>query len=482
MKLSSIRRFLRAVTLFLVVRPLVRLLLGVHIEGWENLGLVKQFIMIANHNSHLDVVLLVQLLSAREINVTHVVAEETYFARSRLVFCLVSFLFQPIWIIRGSATRRDNVLQGCVQALQEGSNLIIFPEGTRGEPGKIRPFKSGIGRLVSQFPDIPIVPVFLSGPERALPKNCMIPLPFWNQIVIGPPQVCSGPHHDVTQHLELVMGGLSQMPHLRRHGRTRLRRKSALTVAVIGIDGSGKSSISNWIAQEFSERGCTFLVSDKLECFEGRKPNPFQPFGLDAIRQILSRRAKRAGSLEGYKLPKLTELLMRDYLLKEVERWYAASVIVQDGSPLLNMAGWAALYHGPEPQDDMLIDGIAFLAGRQPESYDVPQVCAHFPELNILSRLGLNRLRLPDAYVLLDLSPPLACKRIQQRGKQVQPHETLEKLTQLRNAYLRVERVVSEQWNVPSLVLDGDQDLKVICHAATHFLKENLDRLQKGLL
>lgn len=480
MKLHSIRHVLQAMSHVFILRPLMRLLCGVHFVGRENLRSLDRFIIIGNHNSHLDVALLFCLLSPRDISRTHVVAEETYFARSKVVFHMVNFLFQPVWIKRGTASRQDNVLDGCIKAIKQGSNLVIFPEGTRGKPGEIQAFKSGVGRLIAQFKDIPILPVFLSGPERVLPKNCFIPLPFWNQIVIGPPQICNGKHHDVTQHLQNVLGGLSKMPHLRRHGKTRLLRKPAYTVALIGIDGSGKSSISHKVAIELSNQGRAYLVSDQLECYENAESNPLQPYGLDAIRQMLSRHAKRATSLKGYKLPKLTELLMRDYLIKEVERWYDASIVVQDGSPLLNMAGWAALYPDLESLDSMLIDGIAVLAGKSPEVHNLSSVCSHFSEINILSRLGLNRLKIPDAYVLLDISPEVACDRIQQRGKRLQPHENIEKLTRLRQAYLRVERLISQRWNVPSLVLDGNTDIKDISKTALQFFHKHFEIHRNG--
>jgi thymidylate kinase len=351
-----------------------------------------------------------------------------------------------------------------------------------GKPGQIQRFKSGVGRLIAQFQGIPILPVFLSGPERVLPKNCFIPLPFWNQIVVGPPQICKGKHHDVTHHLQGVLEGLGNLPHLRRHGKTRLLRKPAYTVALMGIDGCGKSSISREVAIEMSTQGRTYLVSDELECFEKAESNPLQPFGLDAVRRMLSKHAKRATSLQTYKLPKLTELLMRDYLIKEVDRWYDASIVVQDGSPLLNMAGWAALYHGPESLDSMLIDGIAVLAGRSPQFHDLNSIYSHFSEINILSRLGLNRLKIPDALVLLDISPECACDRIQQRGKLRQPHENIDKLTRLRQAYLRVERLISQHWNVRSLVLNGDANIKDISKNALKFFNQHFETHKNGKL
>ena len=65
-----------------------------------------------------------------------------------------------------------------MEALGRGDSLIVFPEGTRGEPGVLGRFKSGIGLIAEAFPDVPIHPVCLGGIERTLPRNSRIPVPF----------------------------------------------------------------------------------------------------------------------------------------------------------------------------------------------------------------------------------------------------------------------------------------------------------------
>ena len=104
--------WIRALVHFAVLRPFVRLFCGVHITGSEHLQHLDRFIIIANHNSHLDVFLLFQLLSVRDLEVTHPVADRCYFSRSRLVHMLARFLFQPIWVDRGVQDRRQDPLQG----------------------------------------------------------------------------------------------------------------------------------------------------------------------------------------------------------------------------------------------------------------------------------------------------------------------------------------------------------------------------------
>ena len=64
------------------------------------------------------------------------------------------------------------------QALRDGYCIIIFPEGTRGEPGVIKRFKTGAARAAIEFPEIPVYPVVLTGTEKSLPRKSPLLVPF----------------------------------------------------------------------------------------------------------------------------------------------------------------------------------------------------------------------------------------------------------------------------------------------------------------
>jgi 1-acyl-sn-glycerol-3-phosphate acyltransferase len=459
-----------------VLRPLVRLYCGVHVIGSIHLHDLPRFILIANHNSHLDVLLLFSLLPARDIARTHPVADELYFTRHPMLFGLMNFLLQPVWIRRGQAGRHDDPLREIRGLLERGHNIILFPEGTRGRPGEMQAFKSGLGRLVQQLPSVPIVPVFLSGPERVLPKGSLVPLPFWSQVLLGPPQFCTGSPRDTIRHLENTLIELSRSGVARRNPRKRRRLAPAPTLAVLGIDGSGKSTVSRSLAQRLSVPGSACLVSDRLEFYERGELKPLQPLGLEEARGMLSRYAKQAKSLATYKIPKLAELLLRDRLLSDVNRWYAPQLVVQDGSPLLNMAAWVALYDRENLDDDTLLKAIAVLTGDNSGLSRNDPVFRQIPELALLSRLGLAHLQLPRLLFLLDLPAHVACARITSRGGPRQPHETEEKLGRLRQAYQRVVRITARKWNIPVMVIEGDRPLDEALAKVLNFAQANLEQ------
>ena len=93
--------FLQVLLHIFVLRPLLKMFLGINVVGKENLHDLDRFIIAANHNSHLDTLLLFYILPVKQICRTHVVAAEEYFSRSKVVFWVVDCLLRPILIVRG---------------------------------------------------------------------------------------------------------------------------------------------------------------------------------------------------------------------------------------------------------------------------------------------------------------------------------------------------------------------------------------------
>lgn len=457
----------------LLLRPFLKLFFGVNVAGRKNLASLDQYIIIANHNSHLDILLLFYILPIQQILRTKPVAAEEYFSKWKVLFKLVNHLFSPIWIVRDREV--DDPLKGMREALSSGHSIIIFPEGTRGIPGQIKRFKTGVGRLAIEYRNIPIIPVFLSGTEKSFPKQSTIPMPIWNNVTIGPPQIFKGESQDITSSLEKMIRELSESESAKRHKRYK-RSKPATTFAVYGIDGSGKSTLSRIVAKKLSDAFRVCLVSDTLEFYENENQKELQPLVTEKLREALGRYAKTAKSLKQYKIPKLVELLLRDHIMGEVQRWYTPDIIVQDGCPLINLAAWARLYKEEYFDTEVCAKAIRILTGKREAIRKDDLIFKKIHELSVLRRLRLDHMRLPEAAIFLDVAPAVSIQRIQSRGEQRQVHETEEKLTKLREGYLLVTQVVEKEFNIPTRILDGESDIDKVTASAIEFIKVSSPR------
>lgn len=465
---------LRAVLHTAVVGPLLRVLFGVTVSGRENFGGLGRFVLVANHNSHLDVLLLYCALPRRQVGNTRPVAAADYFGKAGIVRRLLEALLDPVWIEREGAAGRADPVEVMTGVLRGGDNLIIFPEGTRGRPGEMQRFRTGLGRVIAGNPGVAVVPAYISGPEKVMPKGALVPLPLWNSVTVGPPLRGGGGIAEVTAAAEAAVRDLERMESARRHRRAARRARVSRSVAILGIDGSGKSSVSRLLAETASRGSTSAWVSDRLELFENGRPRDLQPLITDEVRKLVGRSAKKAGSLKLYKIPKLAELLLRDRLLGEIERWFAPRLIVLDGSPLLNLAAWSVLYRGDLSEEDCR-RAIEALAGDETTPAADP-LFRKYPELLSLRRLGLARLRRPDAAVFLDLPPETAVERARKRGAAMQAHETAERLGRLSAAYRVVTGVAERRMGMAVLTIDASGPLDGILPKAEDFIRRVLTR------
>jgi 1-acyl-sn-glycerol-3-phosphate acyltransferase len=453
----------------LLLRPFLRMLFGVHVQGASQLDDLDQFIIVANHNSHLDTLLLVSVLPRRHLTTTRPVAAADHFGKSGTLTRWMDRLLEPVWVDRVHA--RGEAVQKMEDALAAGHSLILFPEGTRGEPGELAPFHSGVGRLLEHYPEMAVIPAHILGPERALPRGAAFPLPVWNRVLLGPALHLVGHPRDVTDALRASIEELARVERSRRQQR-RLRQRDTFTVAALGIDGSGKSTLARNLALELSAHGTAALIGDELRLLDHGADRDIQPLPEEKLRQRLSRQAKSARSLAAYKIPKLAELILRDVLQAQSRRWYDPAWVVMDGSPLLNMTAWSILYKEQGFDREFCGRALGVLSGRERMSGS-DLLARRFPELRWLQRLGLNRLSMPDAAVFIDLDPVEAVSRIDARGEAKQIHETGEKLARLREAYLAVCDVATERFGLPVLRLDGTRPREQLAEEAAEFVERN---------
>ncbi|HCH02663.1 MAG TPA: 1-acyl-sn-glycerol-3-phosphate acyltransferase [Vibrio sp.] len=183
-------RLLKILFVLLIVKPLVFIGLGLNIIQRQNLPEHGPIIIAANHNSHLDTLVLLALFPIHMVHRVRPVAAADYFLANPLIAWLSLNVIGIIPIRRApSASQRNEVFSACHQALNNGEILIIFPEGSRGNPEIMSGLKKGIYHLVKQHPNAAVLPVVIRGLGRSLPKGTAMLVPFNCDIVIGEAQM-----------------------------------------------------------------------------------------------------------------------------------------------------------------------------------------------------------------------------------------------------------------------------------------------------
>jgi broad-specificity NMP kinase len=239
-------------------------------------------------------------------------------------------------------------------------------------------------------------------------------------------------------------------------------------VSVLGIDGSGKSTITAGLpyvlAAELNLRagsaGQAFRI---VEADEDHLAPNFHPDGLPITGHLskwFKRKAKQvADSRRLYPLFKLPHMMLHDSTAYELGRRYDAGVMVSDCNALLAAMGRAANYLLPASDGANAVHRACRDVGVQaPDASDLTAVFEYLldgkslpaesqsrlPRLEkarLISRLtrflGLHAVWLPDVVIFLDLSPEIAVRRIASRGQKIDRHENAADLAQARRMYLK---------------------------------------------
>ena len=135
----------------------------VHVEGREHIRADATYVMVANHLSFLDILLLFRLF--------------THFKWvSKIEICSVPVigwnmaLNRYVRLRRGDPASIKEMMAACEKTLAEGSSIMMFPEGTRSPDGHLKPFKTGAFVLAKRM-NVPLLPIVIEGTAKALPKR-----------------------------------------------------------------------------------------------------------------------------------------------------------------------------------------------------------------------------------------------------------------------------------------------------------------------
>ncbi len=140
----------------------LRLLLGLRVLGAEKMPRNGGVLVVLNHQSHLDVMLVGASLPRHVVYL----ARATLF-KNRLFGWFIRMLNAVPLKQSGADTA---AIRAALEQLERGRVVLIFPEGTRTEDGGMRPFKRGVWLLLSRA-KCPVLPVGIDGAFDAWPRG-----------------------------------------------------------------------------------------------------------------------------------------------------------------------------------------------------------------------------------------------------------------------------------------------------------------------
>lgn len=157
----------------LLLRLMMKWRHGLKVEGLENLQDGGPFVFTPNHSSHFDMLSIATSVPGAMLHRTYAVAAKDYFFNRTWKALGARIFVNAIPFDRKG--RVDESMRHCREALDQGSSLIIFPEGTRSPDGKLHDFKAGVGQLLAGHPKARAVPVFIDGAHQIMPKGSNFP-------------------------------------------------------------------------------------------------------------------------------------------------------------------------------------------------------------------------------------------------------------------------------------------------------------------
>ncbi|WP_458791635.1 lysophospholipid acyltransferase family protein [Yoonia sp. MH D7] len=155
---------------------------------WQGIEPIpRQRVYYSNHTSNGDMPMIWSVLPPALRREVRPVAAADYWLKNKLRAFIGPEVFNCVLIDRRPEVN-DNPMDKILAALDEGSSLIIFPEGNRnmGEDDLL-PFKAGLYNMGLARPDVDLVPTWVANLNTIMPKGEIIPLPLICTVTFGAP-------------------------------------------------------------------------------------------------------------------------------------------------------------------------------------------------------------------------------------------------------------------------------------------------------
>lgn len=186
-KLSMIARGIAARITGQTIRLIAHLVTAVRADWRGTEPVDRQRVYYANHVSNGDMPMIWSVLPPNIRRKTRPVAAADYWLKTPLRAFVGPEVFNCVLVDRRPEVD-DKPMDKIIEAIDEGSSLIIFPEGNRNmsdEP--LLPFKAGLFNIGRLRPGIDLVPVWIANLNNIMPKGEVIPLPLICTVTFGAP-------------------------------------------------------------------------------------------------------------------------------------------------------------------------------------------------------------------------------------------------------------------------------------------------------
>ena len=161
-----------------VLKPLLRALYGIKVEGLSNVPKNGPAIIAANHLSFLDSFFIPLVVNRRKVTY---LAKADYFKSWKTAWFFR--MAGQIPIEREGGKKSEVALNTALDVLKEGKLLGIYPEGTRSPNDKLHRGRTGVARLALAA-QVPIIPCGLIGTLDVMPPDAKLPKLFGRPKVI----------------------------------------------------------------------------------------------------------------------------------------------------------------------------------------------------------------------------------------------------------------------------------------------------------